>query len=50
MHKKKEDQYDKTILESLRPPEINQLLQDAETSGRIEITLETELEERLSND
>ena len=36
--------------DELRPPEINQLLEEAETTGRIEITLETELEGRLSND
>jgi hypothetical protein len=44
MCKQIEPCYEKKLLEELRPPEINKLLQDAETTGLIEIELETDLE------
>ncbi len=50
MFKQNESWDEEKIKEDLRPSEINELLEQAEITGRIEITLETELEERLSND
>ncbi|MEX1200278.1 MAG: hypothetical protein WEB02_05770 [Methylophaga sp.] len=44
MCKQIEPCYEKKQLEELRPPEINNLLKDAETTGQIEIELETDLE------